>query len=53
MQLFKFVASALGAALLVACGGGGGPLGSQNSSPDRGDLMQSPAPRRTTFFEYG
>lgn len=45
MHLFKFVASALGAALLVACGGGGGPLGTQNASPNRGDLMQSPAPR--------
>jgi hypothetical protein len=45
MHSFKLLALGLSAALLVACGGGGGPLGSQNSNPDRGDLMQSPVPR--------
>jgi len=46
MHLFKFAAIALGAAVLAACGGGGGgPLGSQNSDPNRGTLMQTPVPR--------
>jgi len=46
MQWFKLGAIALGSAVLAACGGGsGGPLGSQNNDPNRGALMQSPAPR--------
>lgn len=33
------------ALLLAACGGGGGPLGTQSTSPGRGELMQNPPPR--------
>ena len=47
MQWFKLGAIALGAAVLAACGGGGGPLGSQNNDPNRGALMQTPVPRIT------
>lgn len=51
MIYFKASWAALGAALLVAaCGGGdGGPLGTQNASPARGELMQSPPPRITSM----
>ena len=51
MIYFKASWASLGAALLVAaCGGGdGGPLGTQNASPQRGDLMQSPPPRITSM----
>jgi predicted esterase len=48
---FKASWATLGAALLVAaCGGGdGGPLGTQNATPARGALMQSPPPRITSM----
>jgi hypothetical protein len=48
---FKASWATLGAALLVAaCGGGdGGPLGTQNATPTRGALMQSPPPRITSM----
>ena len=51
MIYFKTSWAALGAALLVAaCGGGdGGPLGSQDSAPARGVLMQTPPPRITSL----
>ncbi len=51
MIYFKPTLAALGAAILVAaCGGGGdGPLGSQNTAPDRGQLMQTPPPRITSM----
>ena len=51
MNSFKASWAALGAALLVAaCGGGdGGPLGTQNATPARGALMQSPPPRITSM----
>ena len=44
--------AAVGASLLVAaCGGGGssGPTGTQNATPGRGELMQSPPPRITSL----
>ncbi len=48
---FKASWAALGATLLVAaCGGGdGGPLGTQDTKPARGALMQSPPPRITSM----
>lgn len=51
MRHFKTLASAFGAALLVAaCGGGdGGPLGTQTANPARGELMQNPPPRITSM----
>ncbi len=51
MTYFKASWSALGATLLVAaCGGGdGGPLGTQNTNPARGALMQNPPPRITAL----
>lgn len=52
MGYFKASWAALGASILVAaCGGGGsgGPLGTQNAAPGRGDLMQSPPPRITSL----
>jgi hypothetical protein len=44
--------AAVGASLLVAAcggGGGGGSAGTQNSTPARGELMQSPPPRITSL----
>ena len=44
--------AAVGASLLVAScggGGGGGSAGTQNSTPARGELMQSPPPRITSL----
>ena len=51
MIYFKASWAALGATLLVAaCGGGdGGPLGTQDTKPARGALMQSPPPRITSM----
>ena len=51
MTYFKASWAAVGATVLVAaCGGGdGGPLGTQNANPSRGDLMQSPPPRITSM----
>ncbi|MDO9165451.1 MAG: prolyl oligopeptidase family serine peptidase [Rhodoferax sp.] len=51
MAYFKASWVALGATLLVAaCGGGGGDtLGTQDTNPARGALMQSPPPRITSL----
>lgn len=51
MEIMKAAWAAVGASLLVAaCGGGGdGPIGTQNSNPGRGELMQSPPPRITSL----
>ncbi|WP_114971475.1 alpha/beta hydrolase family protein [Rhodoferax ferrireducens] len=51
MIYFKASWAALGAALLVvSCGGGDGDaLGTQNTNPARGELMQTPPPRITSM----
>ncbi len=46
MRFIKQVAlGSITVLLLAACGGGGGPLGTQSTSPARGELMQNPPPR--------
>ncbi len=51
MKFTKSTWAAVGAALLLAAcgGGGGGSAGTQNATPGRGELMQSPPPRITSL----
>ncbi len=50
MTQFKTLMLTLSAAVaLAACGGGGGPLGTQDAAPARGALMQTPPPRITSM----